>query len=444
MTYQSALAAMRAAGGELTALHRDLVRIPTVNRADGSSAGETKLAEFAARYLAGAGIESKILEGAPGRGNLVAEAGGEAPTALWMSHSDVVPADPDQWTRPPFGAELIDGRIWGRGAIDCKMLLACQLFAMTHLHRARALAGRRIRLIAGADEEAGGHWGFGWLGREHPELLRADYAICEGGGSALGGVASDRPLIGLGVGEKGRYEVEIRIEGPGGHASRPWQTLNPLGAMAEIIRRMTEHTPDITPLSPIFGALGEMIGLKDPGDGAAVEAAIGRLEKDGASSLASSLRAQSRLTLAPTVMRGGEQANVIPAEAALICDARTLPGQSQADLERLTAEICAGIEGAEVAIHEINPASVTPWRPKMAAPFEQAASEALGREVEMIPYWCAGATDAHWVRACGAPVFGFQLISPEADPARLGIHCPDESIEEGMLLPCALALGAFH
>ena len=191
---------------ELIELHRSLVRIPTVNRGDGSCADESKLARVAADFLKIHGIESEIVEGIPGRGNLLAQTGSaDGFSILWMSHGDVVtPGDENAWSHPPFSADLADGRIWGRGANDCKMLAACQLYAMATLAQLNLPGKGRLRLAIGADEEVGGQLGFGFLARERPDFLLNDLAICEGGGDTLGRFKDNVPVVSLGTGEKGR------------------------------------------------------------------------------------------------------------------------------------------------------------------------------------------------------------------------------------------------
>lgn len=438
--------AMASQAGELTKLHQSLVAIPTVNAGDGSSANESALAEVAAQYLSGAGIGSRIVEGQPGRGNLLTSLAGSdsanGPSMLWMSHSDVVPpGDESLWKYPPFSAQLAEGRIWGRGANDCKMLVACQLFAISILAREGLLQHGELRLAIGADEEAGGRWGFGWLSENEADFLRTDLAICEGGGSALCGLPGETPMIAVDCGEKGRYEITIEIQGPGGHACVPWRTVNPLTTIGELIARIQAWQPEVATDAPIIAALAHWLEIPQAPSPEQLDAALERLTNSGGRSLAFSLRAQSRMTLTPTKTRGSEQSNAIPSLATLVCDSRTLPGQGRKELEKILKTICKGIEGLRIKIHEHNPSSASPLDPARLEQFSKSATFALGQEAEAVPYWCPGATDAHWVRSLGTPVYGFQLITPRADPDRLGIHCVDESIEEQMLLPCALSLG---
>lgn len=424
---------------ELIEIHRAIVQVPTINRGDGTSADESACARICADYLGQAGITSEIAEGAPGRGNLLAESGeGSGRSMLWMSHSDVVPVgDESAWTHQPFGAEIKDGRIWGRGSNDCKMLVAAQLFAMSCLKRLGLPKKGRLKLAVGADEEVGGALGFGWLIKARIDFLKADLAICEGGGSCLGRLSGNRPVISVGSGEKGRCDVALRVKGEGGHASTPWGKRNPLLILSEIVRRIDAWRPETAPASPIFAAMKPWIGMEVTREN--LEEAIKRFAARVPAMLGS-LRGQSRMTLTPTVLHCGDKANAIPTEATLVCDARLLPGQKIADLERVVASILAGLDGVEVTISESSEPSLSPFDESLRGMFERAATLAVGEPSEVAPVWCVGATDAHYVRAVGTPVYGFQVVDPKADPTRLGIHCIDESIEVGMLMPCALAL----
>jgi acetylornithine deacetylase/succinyl-diaminopimelate desuccinylase-like protein len=119
---------------------------------------------------------------------------------------------------------------------------------------------------------------------------------------------------------------------------------------------------------------------------------------------------------------------------------RLVQGLARKGLEEAVAGICEGLGEVKATINETAPASVSDWEPEMAEMFQRAAEQGVGRPVAIVPNWCSGATDAHYVRKVGTPVYGFQLIHPDANAQRLGIHCIDESIEASMLLPCALSL----
>jgi acetylornithine deacetylase/succinyl-diaminopimelate desuccinylase-like protein len=440
---------------ELLDLHRELVRIPSVNRGDGSSARETEVATTLATYLNRAEIESRIVESAPGRGNLLARWRAPIPGSplghrlLFMGHADVVPpGDESRWRFPPFSAERANGRIWGRGTNDCKMLVACEAFAMASIARSGELVSGEIRLAVGADEEAGGKFGFGWLEEHESEFLKADLAINEGGGAYLTRGVDDRETFLVGTGEKGRYEVIFSVEGPGTHASVPWGRMNPAVRIAELAASLSAWSSLPLPGAPILPGFRETMGLLgDPASeslGLTFEAAR-RLSK----SFYNSLMAQTRMTLVPTVLRSGDKSNAVPTSAELRCDGRLLPGQARRDLEEAIVEILKGFPDIAWRIEETAGSSVSELPEGTTGLFEQATARALNPEgsipegkplPRMLPSWCTGFTDSRFARAVGTPTYGYQLVIPQAEPDRLGIHCIDESIEQPMLLPCALSL----
>ena len=212
---------------ELIELHRALVRIPSVNTGFMPTGNETPVCEYIKEWFSKDGIESEILEAAPNRGNIIANIEGDSDELglLFMSHTDVVPVEEEEkWSYPPFSAELVGDRIYGRGASDCKGLLAAQMFAMRLLKRNNVKLKNTLSLVSGADEEHGGRYGFGWLAENYPEKLKAPYAINEGGGTPI--MSPSGLTYILGVGEKGRLQVEIEVQGSSAHASVPWQGTN--------------------------------------------------------------------------------------------------------------------------------------------------------------------------------------------------------------------------
>jgi acetylornithine deacetylase/succinyl-diaminopimelate desuccinylase-like protein len=319
------------------------------------------------------------------------------------------------------------------------MLVAAQLFALACLGRMDLPRRGQLRLAVGADEEVGGRLGFGWLAQEKADFLKCDIAICEGGGTTLGQFGG-APVIGVSSGEKGRYDVVFRLQSDGGHACAPWKHLNPIETLRVLLERIAAWEPELQTDSPIFPHIAEWFEVPTGVNPFNLEKVIEKVEKTS-HGLATSLRGQSRMTLTPTVISGGDKANQIPTEVRLVCDARLLPGQTEKDLEALVGELVVGLPRLSWVIESTSGPSVSPWDEHLAGMFARATQRALeGTGVQVAPTWCIGATDARYVRSVGTPVYGYQLIHPGADQGRLDIHCIDESIEAGMLLPCALAL----
>ena len=334
---------------EILSLHRDLVRIPSVNTGFMPTGNETEAADYARQWLGQRGISSEILESDKDRGNLIAEmpgASGENKLLL-MSHLDVVPVEDEaKWNYAPFGAEVDAGRVYGRGASDCKGLLACQMMAMSLLQRNGVELSDNLILASGADEESGGRYGFGWLAENHPEKIRAPLAVNEGGGTHLN-VAGTTTYL-LGVGEKGRLEVKLDIRGTSAHASTPWLGDNANFKVAEILKRLEAYEAERDTSSSIFNYLSSM-AIEDVPTPENVDAVI---EEVGSRNrqLGSILRALSRMTLTPTMIEGGIKSNSVPEFCRITCDVRTLPHQDDAYTRSELEGILEGIKGVDVEI----------------------------------------------------------------------------------------------
>ncbi|HHH41942.1 MAG TPA: M20/M25/M40 family metallo-hydrolase, partial [Chloroflexi bacterium] len=194
-----------------------LIRINTTN----PPGNERVAADYLAELLSAEGYDPVVLESAPGRGNVVARyrGSGEAPPLLLLSHLDVVPVEPEHWDHAPFGGEVADGIVWGRGALDMKSIVVMQLMTMLLLKREEVPLKRDVIFAATADEEMGGRYGAGFLVDEHLDLIRAEHALSEFGGFPidLGG----RRIYLCQVAEKGICWVRMRARGRPGHGSTP-------------------------------------------------------------------------------------------------------------------------------------------------------------------------------------------------------------------------------
>ena len=317
-------AALRA---ESVALLRDLLRVDTSN----PPGNETAAAELLRDYLVAAGIECELVARVPGRANLIARipGGGDGPSLALTGHTDVVPADAREWARPPFAGELDDdGYVWGRGAVDMKSHTATNAVAMAILKREGFRPRGDLLLIAQADEEDGTESvGMQWLVEARPDLT-PDFALDEGGGERIpladGGVA-----VTVGVGEKACLPVLVTALGEAGHASTPHLAANAVPRLATLIGRIARHRPQRT-LLPVVRRMLEQLGAEVDGD---LDAALAHAAAQHPS-FGEDLPSLLSLTLAPTRVHGSDARNVMPARATVDVDARLLPGQTRADLER--------------------------------------------------------------------------------------------------------------
>lgn len=416
---------------EIVQLMCDLIRFPTVNTGVMPTGDELPLVEFLQKKLAADGIESQLFKSADNRANLVARLAGSQgkPRLLYMAHIDVVPVeDASQWKYPPFGGTVADGRVWGRGAADMKDMLTAEAMTLILLKRAGAALRGDLIFAAGADEEAGGQYGFGWLAQNAPEAIRADYGINEGGGAPI--MTDKGPVYVVPVGEKGRLEVRITVRGKATHAAIPWEGDNVAFKLTEILRRLESYQPELDVSQEMFAALPSLLGRRAPITVQNVDAVADELAATNRH-LGSSLRGLSRMTLVPTMFSGGVKSNSIPASCTLVCDVRTLPHQDEAYVRSQVEKMLAGIEGASYELIYTAVPSASPYNTELAAALRRATEAATGRrDLIWLPGLTTGFTDSRLVRPLGTIVYGFGPDHPDADPNfPSGIHGANESTE---------------
>ncbi len=424
---------------------RDLIRIPSVNPPSGGPdaaagrdprGGETAAARYCADLLTGAGIAAEVVEPAPGRGScfarLPATVPDPEPPLVLLSHVDVVPVDAESWAHDPFGAELIDGVIWGRGAVDMKDMLAMELGSLLALHRSGAERRRDVILAAVADEEAGGEFGaLHWV-RTRPELFRdaagrpAAAALNEVGGYPihLGG----RRFYTIQVAEKGIVWTRLRATGTPGHGSMPHAD-NPTVKLARAITRLAD-APKPTRLIPVVRSFLVTMGLQalvsaaDRGSEADVAAELGAGVPDPV--MRRSLDAMLRDTITPNVVHAGKKMNVIPGSGEGEVDVRTLPGTDQAAFLAHLQEV-AGDEVEVSAVMMMPPVEVA-----ADAPIVAAMREALQRADPVgvpAPMMITPGTDAKALALLGIPTYGFAPLALESDTPFLSLfHAHDERV----------------
>jgi len=292
-----------------------LIRFRTVN----PPGDERECLEWLASYLADAGLEVELDGAEPERPNLVAryEGGEDGPVLGYLSHVDTVLADQQDWTADPWGGEIRDGFLYGRGTIDMKNQTAAEAVAAANLARSGARFRGTLKVIAVADEETGGLLGAKWITENRPDLSRVDYLLNEGAGAIM--PYGDRRLYGVCVAEKGTFRFNVSTTGTAAHASVPGLAENALLKLAPVITRLGENRPRydlMEATSALVAALGE-----DPADPKAALERVGAVEPR----LAPLLDAAMRVTFAPTIVSAGEKINVIPARAQVRVDCRVPP-----------------------------------------------------------------------------------------------------------------------
>ena len=417
-----------AARNEIIELEQALVRIPSVNTGVMPTGDETPVCEYVRDWLAQDGIEAEILEATPGRGNLIARVEGRSgkPGLMFMSHTDVVPVeDEEKWRFPPFSATVADDRIYGRGASDCKGLLTAQMMAIRLLRRNGIELEDTLILASGADEEHGGRYGFGWLAEHHPDKIMAPVAVNEGGGTpieAAGGLTYT-----LGIGEKGRLQIEIDVKGSSAHASMPWLGTNAMYRLSQVVRRIEEYEPERDTSTSLFDHLSSFAIEHRPSP-ENVDRIIEEVEPSNPR-FASMLRALSRMTLTPTMVRGGIKSNSVPEQIRLTCDVRTLPHQDEEYVRSQLTEILEGIPGVEVSIDYMAVPNSSPFDTDFSQLIQRVTAQALGRhDIQWVPAISNGFTDSRFTRPLGITTYGFSGEHPDDDPLLSRIHGTDESV----------------
>ena len=415
------------AENDIVALEQALVRIPSVNTGFMPTGDETPVCELARDFLAEDGIDSEILESAPNRGNLIARLEGRSGNAglMFMSHTDVVPVeDESKWRFPPFSATIADGRVFGRGATDCKGLLTAQLMAVRILKRNGIEMEDGLILAAGADEEHGGRYGFGWLADNYPEKLAAPFAVNEGGGTPI--EAAGALTYVLGVGEKGRLQVEIDVKGTSSHASVPWQGTNALYRLSRALSSIEGFEADRDTSGAIFDHLSTF-AIEHKPSAENVDDIIAEIETDNPR-FASMLRALSRMTLTPTMVRGGIKSNSVPESIRLTCDVRTLPHQDDDYVRQQLDEVLADIPGVSYEIDYMARPNSSPFESPLSDSIRRVTGQALQRDnIQWVPAISNGFTDSRFTRPLGTVTYGFSGSHPDDDPMLNYTHGTNES-----------------
>ena len=425
---------------------RELIRIPSVNPPDGGPdvaagrdprGGETAAARHCAEILAGAGIATEVIELTPGRGSCVARipAGGAAtePPLILLSHIDVVPVDAESWSRDPFGGELVDGVVWGRGAVDMKNMVAMELGVMLALARSGAELRRDVIFAAVADEEAGGEHGARGLVEQRPELFHdahgrpASAAINEVGGYSI--TLGGRRYYTVQVAEKGIVWTRLRSTGTPGHGSMPHadnaaiKLAAAVTALADDQSRRSARV--IRVVADFLGAMGlGEVAERAERDPAGASALMSELVEDPV--MRRSLDAMLRDTVTPNVMRAGKKVNVIPGAGEAEVDVRTLPGTDQAALLAHLQQVIG--DDATVEAVATLPAVEWPADAEIVRLMDSALRTADPEGVP-VPMMITPGTDAKSLASLGIPCYGFAPVRLDPDVPFLSLfHGHDERL----------------
>jgi len=362
----------------------------------------TKAADFLVAILQREGVPVKRYESAPGRSIVLARLKGTGPAKplILLHHMDVVPTDPSRWTHPPFGAEIVDGRMWGRGTFDMKGMGVVQLMTFLSLKRLNVPLNRDVILMAVPDEEVGGVLGAKWMMKNHYDELDPEYILDEGGFGSRDLFAPGKLVFGISVAEKKIMWLKLRAEGVAGHGSQPHDQ-NPNDRLIRALARLLSEplpTSSVRVLETMKGRVGQF-------------------------SVNKFTNAIQHSTISITSLRAGvgdpPKVNVIPSVAEATLDCRVLPGTSAADwlaeIRRRLGDDAIKIE----VVHEGADAAVT----TEDSAFYRALESAVKRkhpDAVVTPIIVPYATDSNDFRPRGGKSYGFApIIAPAAAVASM-------------------------
>jgi acetylornithine deacetylase/succinyl-diaminopimelate desuccinylase-like protein len=394
-------------GAEAVELLSELLRFNTVN----PPGNEREAQEHVARILEAAGFEVELLEKEPDRTNLIARLEGETegPTLAFISHMDTVPANPDEWSFSPWSGEVVDGFVQGRGGQDMKDQVATEVAAAAHLARSGWRPARgELKVIVAADEERGAHLGAKWLCEEHPEKVRADFVVNEGGGALfeIGG----RRFYPVSLGEKGVFRFKLTAKGRAGHGSVPSLGDNALLRLSPAISRFVEQPPlepTAAGLEFLRATVGREVDASNPGD---LVAALAELRQTSPAAAAFMAEPMMRVTLVPTRVHASDSDNVTPGSAEVVVDCRVPPGLGADHVRERVAEILGTQDpNIELEFMDQTVGNESSYATEFADAIREWLSEA-DPEATLVPTVMPGFSDSHWFRkAFGAEaiVYGF-------------------------------------
>ncbi len=400
---------------EAVGLLQQLLRLNTVN----PPGNETIAAELLRDYLEANGVEVELYSRSPERANLVARLpGGDGPSLCFLSHTDTVVADPAEWSRDPWSGDLAGDHVWGRGALDMKNQVAASAVAIASLAREGFKPPGDLVFVAAADEEVGEAFGLEWLCEQHPDAVRVDYAINEGGGERL--ELGGRAFYLCAAAEKMSAPIRITVHGRSGHASMPGIADNALVKAARLVERLAEFQPEPSIGPEVAGFLDAVLGEQPAADQVLARlAAVDELAAETIEPLLS-------FTLAPTMIEASERRNVIPGTCELVVDRRLLPGETPEDVDPILREL---LGDADYDLETIERSGGT--RSALDTPLWAAISSWVEKTepgAKLVPLCCSGFTDSHWLReAFGTVAYGFfPLRTMETELAARLIHSADE------------------
>ena len=409
---------------EVTRFLCELIRIDTTN----PPGNETAAAKHVAGSLSQDDFKCELFESAPDRGSVITrlKGTGEKPNLLLLSHLDVVAADAKEWSVDPFAGLVKDGFIWGRGALDMKGMTAIEVMVMKLLKRNDVKLKGDVILAATADEEQGGLSGADYLLRNYPEKIYAPFVLNEGGGLAM--PTRNGNVFTVQTAEKGILWFKVKAKGVPGHGSMPNVADNAIMRMNKVIEKLGNYHAKVSLVPTVKKFLEEMARqdsvlqepfarlLTKPEHSDQILDELGKT----APQLAEEIKPRLKMTITPTIIRGGVKENIIPSKCETVFDCRILPGQESAQAIGVIKALLSGIDSEKLIFESLQVQE--PSESEVKTPLYATIASVL-REFEpncgVTPMLTTGGTDSRFFRRKGSVCYGFQPMHPEVSSGKV-------------------------
>ena len=401
----------------------DLIQIDSSN----PPGGETAVAQYLQKLFKEAGIEGEIVEPEKGRGSFIARIGSGPKKMLYISHADVVPVG-DGWDFEPFSGLVKDEKVHGRGALDCKDLMAAQVSAALQLISEKASLKGELIIAATADEEAGGRLGAGYLTAEKLDLIKADYAVNEGADHPI--IIDGKMVYFLQVGEKGTAWCTLKSRGVSGHGSIPTLADNAVVKMARAVSRIYNYRAEVVVVPEVEKLLKKLAELCSIKVGELTADEVDRLLEDLPleKSFVEALRSMTRMTVSPNTIHGGYKTNIVPDYCEADVDIRILPGQDCEYVEKELRKVIS--KDIEIEFHEYQQPTFSSANDPFYRMMEEATLKLAGEDAICLPVISSGSTDSKFLRNAGIPSYGMGHMAKGFDlQARRTVHGKNEQTD---------------
>lgn len=433
-------------GEETIDLLQRLIALASVNDLTPDSGNEEAAADLFETFFDGLPVDIERIEPHPGRTTLVVTLRGTDPLTqplTFLGHTDVVPVDEKHWTHPPFAGEISEGSIWGRGSVDMLHLTAAMAVVTRRLAEEVARGGARpagtLTFVAAADEEARGGLGVPWIGEHRADAFPWDAQLSEMGGAHIRGARGGDSIVVI-VGEKGAAQRRLHVRGDAGHGSIPLGRVSAVEMLAQVSRALSQaQWPQAS--DEIWAGFVRAFEFDSELEESLISGTY-RGDYSEFGDLAAYAHAVSHMTVAQTVARAGGPINVLPSSGELELDIRTLPGQSDDDVDRAITE-ALGELAEHVTVERLlsEPATASSIDTKLYRAIEETLTQA-NPGAKVVPILFPGGSDLRVGRHKGGVGYGFGSCSSGATLGQVysQLHSHDEhiAVEDVVSTVCAL------